>query len=119
MKATYTTDYHVDGFFSLDFIAGHEEYRLTFGLPKNKAMLSTKPPGARSSLMQFIFECNAITFHPNATQSFYMLFFHTAFGRTMSPKLLIAGDSHSVTRLVQYSLSPSEIEGEIEFPRQL
>ena len=119
MKATYTPDYHGDGFFSLDFVARNEEYRLTFGLPGNQAMLSVKAPSARSSLIQFIFECNAITFHPNATQDFYMLFFHTAFGRTMDPKLLIAGDSHSVTRLVQYSLPPTEIEGEIEFPRQI
>ena len=87
MKATYTTDCHVDGFFSLDFVAGNEEYRLTFGLPGNQVMLWGKPPSTRSTLMQFIFECNAITFHPNATKDFYMLFFHTAFGRTMSSKI--------------------------------
>ena len=119
MKATYTTDYHADGFFSLDFVAGNEEYRLTFGLPGNQAMLSFKQPSTRSTLTQFIFECNAIIFHPKASQDFYMLIFHTSYGRMMSPKMLIAGDSHGVTRLVQYSLAPTEIDGDIEFPQQL
>ena len=119
MMASYTTDYHVDGFFSLDFVAGYDEYRLTFGLPGNQVMLSTKPPSTRTSLTQFIFECNAITFHPKATKDFYMLLFHTAFGPLMSPKLLIAGDSHRVTHMIRYSLPATEVEGEIEFPRQL
>ena len=119
MKAVYTTDYHEEGYFSLDFIVGCDEYRLTFGLPGNQVMLSSKSPDPRSSHTQFIFECNAITFHPRASQEFYMLIFHTAFERMMSPKILIAGDSRGVTRMVQYSIPATEIEGELEFPQQL
>jgi hypothetical protein len=119
MKATYTTDYHEEGFFSLDFVARNDEYRLTFGLPGNQVMLSTKPPSTRTSLTQFIFECNAITFHPKATKDFYMLLFHTAIGKQVSAKLLLAGNSRGVTNMIHYSISSTEIDGEIEFPRQL
>ena len=119
MKAIYTTDYHEDGFFSLRFAAGEDEYRLTFGLRGNQVFLSTEPPGTRSSVSQFIFECNAINFHPRATRECYMLLFHTESERMRSPKLLIAGNSHGVTRMIQYSLSAKEIEGEFEFPEQL
>ena len=117
MNATYTTEYHEDGFFSLDFTAGNEEYRLTFGLPGDQVMLSTKPNDNHTPVTQFIFECNAIAFHPKATKDFYMLLFHTSFGQQISAKLLLAGDSRGVTNVIQYSLSPTE--GEIEFPRQI
>ena len=113
MQATHTTDGHVDGFFSLDFNVGEQNYLLTFGLPNNQAMLIS--PGAMNT--QFIFECNAITFHPKATKEGYMLLFHTVSGRMIAAKLLVAGDSHGVTHLLQYSVPASE--GEVEFPRQL
>jgi len=118
MRASYTTESHGDGFYSIVFSAYNEEYGITFGLPGNQAMLSARSPG-HFPIFQFIFECNAITFHPRANQDFYMICFHNEFGAMKSPKLLIAGDASGVTHMVQYSLPSKEIIGDLEFPRQL
>jgi len=40
-------------------------------------------------------------------------------GRLKTPKLLIAGDTSGIRRLLTYSIPGTETDGDIEFPKQL
>jgi hypothetical protein len=106
-----------NGVYSLIFKMHSEEYAITF-LRDELVMLS--PSIAKPSCdIQFIFKCNAISFHPRGTPQWYALCFHEVHGTLKTPKLLIAGDNECARRLLLYSLPLVEVDGELEFPHQL